>query len=79
MSERRRGGPVPRVTTWKVPLALWLFGFVVKVVLSILVNDTVGSWVGGAFGFLALVSLGLLGWNRSREAREQEGARHPEP
>jgi hypothetical protein len=59
-------------------LALWLFGFVMKVVLSLLVNETVGSWVGGAFGFLALVFLGLLGWNGSRAAREQEVARHPE-
>jgi hypothetical protein len=70
---------MPRVTTWKVPLALWLFGFVAKVALSILVSDTVGSWVGGAFGFLGLVTLGLLAWNQSREARERQDARHPEP
>lgn len=70
---------MPRVTTWKVPLALWLLGLVVKFALSILVSDTVGNWVGGTFGFLALVTLLLYAWNQSREARDRESARHPEP
>jgi riboflavin transporter FmnP len=70
---------MPRVTTWKVPLALWLFGFVVKIVLSILISETVGSWVGGTFGFLALVTSVLYAWNQSREARGQERTAHPEP
>lgn len=62
---------MPRVTTWKVPLVLWLFGFVAKAGLSILVSDTVGSWVGGAFGFLALVTTVL--WAVTRQSRERDG------
>lgn len=77
--ERRGDGPVLRVTSWKVPVGLWLFGLVVKIALSILISDTVGSWVGGAFGFLALVTGGLYAWYLSRETRGRESAGHPEP
>jgi hypothetical protein len=69
---------MPRVTTWKVPLALWLLAGAVKIALSFLVSETVGSWAGGAIGFLALVSLVLLGRTRSREARERDQAYRPE-
>jgi hypothetical protein len=60
---------MPRVTTWKVPLALFMAGFVLKVAFSILVSDTVGSWVGGTLGFLALVAAVLYAWNQSDAAR----------
>jgi hypothetical protein len=48
---------MPRVRTWKVPVALWLLGFLAKIVFSILVSDAVGTWVGGTFGFFAVVTL----------------------
>lgn len=70
---------MPRVTTWKVPVGLWLFGLVVKIALSFLISDTVGSWVGGTFGFLAMVTAGLYAWHLSRENRGKENAGHPEP
>jgi hypothetical protein len=52
---------MPRVTTWKVPAGLYALGIVAKVLLSILVSDGVGTWVGGALGFLAMVALVLYG------------------
>jgi hypothetical protein len=58
---------MPRVTTWKIPLALWLLGFAAKVGLSIMVNDTLGTWVGGVLGFLALVTLVM--WASHRDTR----------
>jgi hypothetical protein len=70
---------MPRVTTWKVPLAFFLTGFVAKVALSILVSDTVGSWVGGTLGFFAFVTTWLYAWNQSCEVRGQERTPHPEP
>jgi hypothetical protein len=58
---------MPRVTTWKIPLALWLLGFAVKIGLSIMVDDTLGTWVGGVLGFLALVTLVM--WASQRDTR----------
>ncbi|RBY97496.1 hypothetical protein DQ237_00630 [Blastococcus sp. TF02-8] len=58
---------MPRVTTWKVPVGLWLSGLVAKIVLSLAVSETVGSWVGGTLGLLALVSGLLLARERSRK------------
>ena len=58
---------MPRVTTWKVPVGLWLCGLTAKIVLSLLVGETVGDRVGGTLGFLALVSAALLAREWSRE------------
>jgi len=69
---------MPRVTTWKVPVALWVCGFVTRVALSFLVSDTVGSWVGGIFGFLTVVTGGLYAFSRARELNDRKQAPHPE-
>ena len=66
---------MPRVTTWKLPLALWLLGLVSKLALS-MVSDTLGTWVGGTFGFLSVVTLYL--WSRGREARAPAGSLGPQ-
>jgi hypothetical protein len=59
MTEMRRG-PVPRVTTWKVPLALFLVGLlVVKPVFGWLGSDSAGDWVAGILGFLSFVTFVL--------------------
>jgi hypothetical protein len=56
---------MPRVTTWKVSAALWVLGFLAKIVFSVLVSDTVGTWIGGIFGFFAVVT--LLLWLAQRD------------
>ena len=63
---------MPRVTTWKLPLALWLLALVSKLALSIMVSDTWGTWVGGTFGFLSVITLYL--WSRGRQARAPAGS-----
>ena len=55
-------------------MGLWLSGLAVKIALSILISDTVGSWVGGTFGFLALVTAGLYAGHLSREQRGRQSA-----
>jgi hypothetical protein len=47
--------------------ALALAGFIVKVVVSVLVDDTVGTWAGGALGFASVVAGGLLAWQARRD------------
>jgi len=71
--DERRGRPMPRVTTWKVPAALWALGFVAKIGLSFLVSDTVGSWVGGVLGFLALGTAVLYAYSRARDLNVRDG------
>ncbi|RZU31727.1 hypothetical protein [Blastococcus saxobsidens] len=63
-----------RVRTWKVPVGLWLSGLAAKIVLSLLVDETLGNWVGGTLGFLALASALLLGreWSRESPGRRQQ-------
>lgn len=56
---------MPRIATWKLPVALWLLGLLAKIVVSALVSDSAGTWVGGAFGFLAVVT--LLLWLAQRD------------
>jgi hypothetical protein len=68
-----RVGAESREMSWKVPLALWIAGFVAKVVLSLAVSDAVGSWVGGALGFLALVTTVL--WARTGTRGQVSGRR----
>ena len=60
---------MPKVTTWKIPVALWVAGFIAKVIFSIVINDTVGNWVGGTLGFLAFVTFGLYSWHLSKEQK----------
>ena len=63
------GSPMPRVKTWKAPLALFLVGlFVAKPVLSLLIDDTAGNWAAGAFGFVGMVTLVLYLWDREHPA-----------
>ncbi|WP_028045789.1 hypothetical protein [Cellulomonas sp. URHE0023] len=57
---------------WKVPLTLFVAGFVAKVVLSVTISDTVGSWVGGALGFLAFVTT-VLAARADRRNRRRHG------
>ncbi len=60
----------------KFPLALWVLGFAAKIGLSILVNDALGTWVGGVLGFLAIVTLVM--WALQRDARpSRQGRRAP--
>jgi hypothetical protein len=56
-----------------------LAGFVLKVALSILVGDTVGTWVGGALGFASLVAGGVLAWRVRRDADRTSGGRGRAP
>ena len=58
---------MPRVTTFKIPLTLWLLAWAAKIGLSILVSDALGTWVGGALGFLAFVTLTM--WALQRDTR----------
>jgi hypothetical protein len=60
---------MPEVTTWKLPVGLWLAGFLLKMLLSILINDTVGNWVGGTLGSLAAVTFFLWTRHVSRKQR----------
>jgi riboflavin transporter FmnP len=60
---------MPEVTTWKLPVGLWLAGFLLKILLSIFINDTVGNWVGGTLGFLAVVTFMLWTRHVSRKQR----------
>ena len=60
---------MPEVTTWKLPVGLWLAGFLLKILLSILINDTVGNWVGGTLGFLAVATFFLWTRHVGREQR----------
>ena len=63
-----------RVTTWKVPLGLWITGFVLNMVLSAVVSQSVGRWVGGPLGILALVTFVMYGYHRQKVAREARDA-----
>ncbi len=67
---------MPRVTTWKLPLGLWIVGFVLKIALSLLVSDSVGNWVGGVFGFLSVVTFALYAGSK-RHASEMDGEDRP--
>lgn len=67
LGKRVDGGQMPRITTWKLPLALWLLGLVAKIGLSVLVDDALGTWIGGALGFVGLLTFIL--WASQREAR----------
>jgi hypothetical protein len=53
-----------RRLTWRVPVALWASGFVLKVLLSLFVNETAGDVVGGTLGFASLVACLLLARSR---------------
>ena len=57
-------------------MTLWVAGFVAKVVRSPSVSDAVGAWVGGAPGFLAMVT--TVVWARDR-ARAQAAGRRCSP
>ena len=59
---------MPRVTTWKVPVALWVLGMITKVALSFFVSDIVDSWVGDFSGFLAMVAGVLFAFSRARSS-----------
>ena len=61
---------MPRVTTWKVPLALWVTGFILNMLLSAVVSESVARWVAGPLGFLALVTFVMYGYHREKVARE---------
>ena len=69
----RKGSALARRLTWKVPLALFLAGFILKVLLSIIVDDSVGRWVGGTLGFLAVTAAGLLAWQANRRPTKWPG------
>jgi riboflavin transporter FmnP len=60
---------MPFVWTWKVPAAAFVLGLVAKTVLSNLVDDALGRWVGEVLGFLAVVTLVM--WFSQREARSR--------
>ncbi len=60
---------MPFVWTRRVPAALFVFGLIAKTVLSNLVDDALGRWVGGGLGFLAVVT--LVTWFSQREVRSR--------
>jgi hypothetical protein len=71
---------MPRITTWKIPLALGLTGLILTVALGILVGRTIGTWVGWTFGFLAFVTAMLwVGGERPRAVVQEPAAEAPRP
>jgi hypothetical protein len=60
-----------------VPVVLGVLGMITKIALSFLVSDTVGSWVGGFFGFLAMVTGVLYAFSRARELNDRGRATDP--
>lgn len=56
-----------RRITWRLPVILWVSGFVLKVTLSLVVSDTAGDVVGGTLGFASLVACLLLGRQGQRD------------
>jgi hypothetical protein len=52
-------------------VALWVLRMITKAALSFFVSDTVDSWVGGFFGFLAMITGVLFAFSRAQEVNDR--------